>query len=94
MIQSTKVSLSKDFFIFNISEIEAIFMNLVGPSHYMSSSKDAPDGHAPFQCSLQKNQKHFCGCAIISPEWIITTAECLCGLAVIFFLKFQSYNNL
>lgn len=39
--------------------------------------KDAPDGAAPFQCSLQTNKRHFCGCSIISDKWILTAAHCL-----------------
>lgn len=38
---------------------------------------DAPDGYAPFQCSLQFYREHLCGCAIISAEWILSAAHCL-----------------
>lgn len=34
--------------------------------------KDAPDGVAPFQSSLQFEKKHFCGCSIISNKWVLT----------------------
>lgn len=38
---------------------------------------NAPDGLAPYQCSMQLNGRHFCGCAIISSDWILTAAHCL-----------------
>ncbi|XP_055306211.1 chymotrypsin-1-like [Sitodiplosis mosellana] len=38
---------------------------------------DAEDGQAPYQCSLQQNGRHFCGCAIISEQWILSAAHCL-----------------
>lgn len=41
--------------------------------------KDAPDGFAPYQCSMQVNKRHFCGCSIISNEWILTASHCVAG---------------
>lgn len=41
---------------------------------------DLKDGLAPYHCSLQKNSKHFCSCAIFAPNWIITAAHCLSSI--------------
>ena len=38
---------------------------------------DAKDGQVPYQCSLQRNGSHFCGCVIISKQWILTAGHCL-----------------
>lgn len=40
---------------------------------------DADDGEVPYQCYLQKNSRHYCGCAIVSSKWIITAAHCILG---------------
>lgn len=37
---------------------------------------EAEDGLAPYQCSIQVNGRHMCGCAIISKKWVITAAHC------------------
>lgn len=39
------------------------------------SAKNA--GQSPYQGSLQKDRKHFCGCAIISSTWVLTAGHCL-----------------
>lgn len=42
--------------------------------------KDAAEGEAPYQCSLQLGKLgHLCGCAIVSAEYILTAAHCLNG---------------
>lgn len=41
--------------------------------------KDAKEGDAKYQCSLQVNKRHFCGCSVISNEWIITASHCIAG---------------
>ncbi|XP_051170628.1 uncharacterized protein LOC127287634 [Leptopilina boulardi] len=37
----------------------------------------APEGGFPYQVSLQRNGKHFCGGSIINSQWILTAAHCL-----------------
>lgn len=41
--------------------------------------QDAVEGDAPYQCSLQLYKRHFCGCSVISKEWIITASHCVVG---------------
>lgn len=58
------------------------------------NGNDADPGEAPYQCSLQKSSKHFCGCAIIKteqPNWIITAAHCLLGYLI--ELGFEKEKN-
>ncbi|XP_037041568.1 chymotrypsin-1-like [Bradysia coprophila] len=40
---------------------------------------DAPERLAPFQCSIQLNGKHFCGCAIINANFVLTASHCVVG---------------
>lgn len=42
--------------------------------------EDLKDGLAPYQCSLQKNSKHFCSCVIITPDWVLTAAHCISSI--------------
>lgn len=41
--------------------------------------EDAPEGSAPYQCSMQSGGSHFCGCSVISEEWILTASHCVAG---------------
>lgn len=36
-----------------------------------------PHDFAPYQCSLQRNGTHYCGCAIIGTRWILTAGHCV-----------------
>ncbi|XP_031636706.1 chymotrypsin-1-like [Contarinia nasturtii] len=38
---------------------------------------NATDGQAPYQCSMQQNGRHFCGCVIVGDQWILSAAHCL-----------------
>lgn len=50
--------------------------------------EDAPDGYAPFQCSMQVNRRHFCGCSILKSKWIVTASHCVAGyVAGIYIIK-------
>lgn len=41
--------------------------------------EDAEDGAFPYQCSLQVNKRHNCGCSILSNEWLLTASHCVAG---------------
>ncbi|XP_029171299.1 trypsin theta-like [Nylanderia fulva] len=52
------------------------------PISHIIGGKDAPNGLYPYQVSLRnsKNNRHFCGGAIISKRYIITAAHCFNNL--------------
>lgn len=41
--------------------------------------EDAPEDLAPFQCSMQMNRRHFCGCAILNSKFLLTASHCVVG---------------
>lgn len=60
--------------------------------------KDAEDGVAPFQISLQWDREHLCGGSIIGDQYILTASHCVLGYVkhLMFILKdtsFQEYYN-
>ena len=38
--------------------------------------EEAAVGAYPYQCSLQVQGQHICGCSVISNKWIISAAHC------------------
>lgn len=64
---------SKPFSTFNIFPADHVSI-----SARIAGGFDAEDWEAPFMCSLQTwSLVHYCGCAVISDEWVITAANCL-----------------
>lgn len=43
----------------------------------IKGGRNAADGLIPYQCALEQNFSHFCGCAIISAEWVLSAAHCI-----------------
>lgn len=39
--------------------------------------REAAKGQAPYQCSVQYQYTHDCGCAILNHKWTVTTAFCI-----------------
>lgn len=58
-------------------------IHLVYPPQLTSTrivgGEDAPEGSAPYQCSMQSGRSHFCGCSVLSNEWILTASHCVAG---------------
>lgn len=71
-MSSAKLSIHIDviFSIISADHLPSISSRIVG-------GYNAEDGEAPYFCSMQFHKTHFCGCAIISTEWVITAAHCL-----------------
>ncbi|XP_069691854.1 trypsin delta-like [Periplaneta americana] len=43
------------------------------------NGQPASDGEYPFQVSLQKNGRHYCGATVLNNEFILTAAHCIYG---------------
>ncbi|XP_067665326.1 uncharacterized protein [Haliotis asinina] len=44
---------------------------------YIVNGNNAIDGEWPWQASIQRKGKHFCGGALVSPNFIVTAAHCV-----------------
>ncbi|XP_031638051.1 chymotrypsin-2-like [Contarinia nasturtii] len=48
-----------------------------GSAFRIAGGTEAVEGQAPYQCSMQKYGTHFCNCAIISDEFVLSAAHCI-----------------
>lgn len=64
-----------------------------GASSRIVGGKDAEDGAAPFQCSLQVGVNHNCGCAILNKDYILTAAHCVVGYATLYLFLLLNCQN-
>lgn len=51
---------------------------------------NAIQGQAPYQCSMQLNGRHFCGCSILNANWILTAGHCVAGCDKHSYFAFNS----
>lgn len=65
-----------------------------GVSSRIVGGRDAEDGAVPYQCSLQTNKRHFCGCSVISKKWIVTASHCVDGQPIQYLEVFVGTNDL
>ncbi|XP_077267756.1 chymotrypsin-1-like [Temnothorax americanus] len=49
------------------------------PNIHIVGGSEAPPGKFPYQVSLRKNERHFCGGSIINQYTILTAAHCITG---------------
>ncbi|TSW75982.1 Serine protease 27 [Bagarius yarrelli] len=55
---------------------------------------DAQEGSWPWQASLQKSGKHFCGGTLINKDWVMTAAHCAAGLSTTGLLVYLGKRTL
>ncbi|XP_055306138.1 chymotrypsin-2-like [Sitodiplosis mosellana] len=63
------------FMIIHVS----IFLAVPPPTSRIVGGINADNGLAPYQCSLRRSQNlaHFCGCSILSENFVVTAAHCV-----------------
>lgn len=50
-----------------------------GPDSRIMNGHTAAPGQFPYQVSLRYQNSHFCGGAIIHPNWVVTAYHCVAG---------------
>lgn len=52
-------------------------LNFISGDLRIAGGWEAAKGAAPYQCSMQFQYTHHCGCAILDKKWIVTIASCI-----------------